>query len=56
MEPMVIESIISTKFTGRVAREVTFGQYKAVIPEIEGTSYITGKHEFILDPSDPQPT
>jgi proline racemase len=25
----------------------------AIIPEVAGTSYITGKHEFLIDPLDP---
>ena len=25
----------------------------AVIPELEGSAYITGRHEFLIDPVDP---
>ena len=32
-EPIVIESIIGTRFTGKVAEELTFGDFEAVIPE-----------------------
>ena len=52
-EPIIIESIIGTTFTGRVVRPVTFGSYAAVIPEVEGTSFITGRHEFLIHPDDP---
>jgi trans-L-3-hydroxyproline dehydratase len=52
-EPLVIESIIGTTFTGRVLKPVSYGPHQAVIPEVEGTSYITGKHEFLIDPRDP---
>jgi trans-L-3-hydroxyproline dehydratase len=52
-EPMVIESIIGSKFTGRVVSETEFGPYKAIIPEIEGRAFITGRHEFLIDPDDP---
>lgn len=51
--PMVIESIIGTKFTGRVKEITKFGPYDAVIPEVEGTAHITGRHEFYIDPDDP---
>jgi len=51
-ESLVIESIIGSRFTGRVARETTFGSGKAIIPEVEGRAFITGKHEFLLDPKD----
>ena len=52
-ETIVIESIISTRFSGRVVETTTFGPYPAVIPEVEGTAYITGRHEFLIDPDDP---
>jgi proline racemase len=52
-EPFVIESLISTRFIGRVVRETTFGEYPAVIPEVEGSAYITGRHEFVIAPDDP---
>ena len=38
---------------GRVARDHPFGPHAAVIPEVEGTAHITGRHEFLIDPSDP---
>ena len=52
-EPMVIESIIGSRFTGRVARTIDFGGYPAVVPEVEGEAYITGCQEFLIDPDDP---
>jgi trans-L-3-hydroxyproline dehydratase len=52
-EPFVIESLIGTRFTGRVVRETTFGEYAAVIPEVEGSAYITGRHEFLIATNDP---
>ncbi len=52
-EPLVIESIIGSQFTGRVIEETTFGPYRAVIPEVEGTAHITGTATFLVDPDDP---
>lgn len=52
-KPLVIESIIGSRFTGYVAEETTFGPYRAIIPEVEGTAHITGMHSFFVDPSDP---
>ncbi len=52
-ESMVVESIIGSRFTGRVVQETTFGPYPAVIPEVAGTAHITGRHEFLMDPDDP---
>ncbi len=52
-EPIVIESIVGSKFTSRVHSETTFGPYSAVIPEVEGMAWFTGCHEFAIDPADP---
>ncbi|MEK6288987.1 MAG: proline racemase family protein [Acidobacteriota bacterium] len=52
-EPFVIESLIGTRFTGRVVRETAFGEYAAVVPEVEGSAWITGRHEFLIAPDDP---
>src|SRR5215831_18668666 len=48
-----IESIIGTRFTGRVVETTTFGPHHAVIPEVAGSAYITGRHEFLIAPDDP---
>lgn len=48
-----IESIIGTRFTGRVMETAVFGPYQAVIPEVGGSAYITGRNEFLIDPNDP---
>jgi trans-L-3-hydroxyproline dehydratase len=52
-EPMVIESILGTTFTGRVHNTARFGPFDAVIPEVEGQAYLTGEHRFWIDPADP---
>ena len=52
-EPMVVESILGTTFTGRIVETTTFGPYPAVIPEVAGSAHITGRHEFLIDPDDP---
>ncbi|MGI9543423.1 MAG: proline racemase family protein [Cyclobacteriaceae bacterium] len=52
-QPMVIESIIGTTFNGSVIQEVSYGPYQAVIPRVEGTAYVVGQNEFIIDPNDP---
>jgi len=52
-EDMIVESIIGTRFRGRAVATTSFGPYPAVIPEIEGSAHITGRHEFLVDPADP---
>ena len=52
-QEMIIESITGSVFTGSVLEETDFGPYKAVIPQVSGSAYITGMHTFVLDPKDP---
>jgi trans-L-3-hydroxyproline dehydratase len=51
-EPYVIESIVGSRFTGRVVETTTFGGHPAVVPEVEGEARLTGRHEFFIDPDD----
>jgi len=52
-ESLVIESIIGSRFTVGIAETTRFGPYPAVIPEVEGRAFITGRHVFCIDPDDP---
>jgi proline racemase len=52
-QPLVIESLIGSRFTVRVVEDAHVGPYAAVIPEVEGSAWITGRHEFVLQPRDP---
>jgi trans-L-3-hydroxyproline dehydratase len=52
-EPFTVESIIGTRFTGSVVDSTKFAQYDAIIPRVEGSAWITGRHEFLLAPDDP---
>jgi len=52
-ETKSIESIAGSVFRGSIVREETYGPYTAVIPQVEGTAFITGRHTFIIDPRDP---
>jgi proline racemase len=47
------ESIIGSRFAGRVVGEVRVGDYAAVITEVEGSAHLTGHHQFVLEPDDP---
>ena len=52
-EEIIIESIIGSKFSGKVVSETTFGPYPAIIPEVTGQAHIIGKNELWINPSDP---
>src|SRR4051794_26229586 len=49
------EGILGTVFTGRLLEETQVGSYRAVVPTITGTAWITGFASYVLDPSDPFP-
>jgi proline racemase len=49
----VHESLIGTTFTGRIAGRTKVGEHEAIIPEIEGSAWITGEHTFVVDDEDP---
>jgi proline racemase len=49
----VHESLIGTRFNGRLASRTQIGEYQAIVPEIEGSAWITGEHTFLVDDTDP---
>jgi len=49
----VHESLIGTTFNGRVAGRTVVGEYQAIVPEIEGSAWITGEHAFLIEDDDP---
>jgi proline racemase len=52
-KPFVHESLIGTRFAGRISSRTRVGDYTAITPEIEGSAWITGEHTFLIDDSDP---
>jgi len=54
-DPFVNESIIGTRFTGRLVEEVEVGGAPAVVPEVTGRAWITGMGQYLLDERDPFP-
>ncbi|GAA3669375.1 proline racemase family protein [Arthrobacter ginkgonis] len=49
------KSIIGTEFIGRLTGETTVGGHTAVLPTITGRGWLTGRGQWILDPTDPFP-
>ena len=47
------ESIVGTLFTGRIAGRVQVADRAAIVPEIQGSAWITGEHTFLIDGDDP---
>ena len=52
-EPFIHESIIGSKFIGRVEEETELAGIKAIIPSIEGWAIVTGYNTIIMDDEDP---
>jgi 4-hydroxyproline epimerase len=52
-EPFVHESIIGSKFIGKVEAETTLAGKPAIIPSIEGWAITTGYNTIIIDDDDP---
>jgi proline racemase len=49
------EGVLGTVFTGRLIEETTVGPYRAVVPTITGTAWITGFAQYVVDAEDPFP-
>jgi 4-hydroxyproline epimerase len=52
-EPFVHESIIGSKFTGRVEKTTLVAGKPAIVPSIEGWARIYGYNTITIDPEDP---
>jgi proline racemase len=52
-EIITIESILGTTMDVEVKEVTSYGNHNAVIPEVTGKAYFTGKNEFYFDPNDP---
>jgi proline racemase len=54
-QDFVHEGILGTTWTGRLLRETTVGPYAAVVPQLTGSAWITGRAEYVVDADDPFP-
>jgi proline racemase len=54
-EAFVNESVIGTRFTGRLVGETRVGDLPAVVPEVTGRAWITGTGTYVPDAEDPFP-
>jgi proline racemase len=54
-DAFVNESVIGTRFTGRIVEETTVAGRPAIIPDITGRAWITGMGQYLLDAEDPFP-
>lgn len=54
-ETLTARSLIGSTFSGKIVDATEIGGLPAIIPEISGRGWITGTHQYMLDPSDPWP-
>jgi len=54
-ERYVNESFLGTRFVGRALEAARVGPFGGVMPEIQGSAYVTGMHQFVLEADDPLP-
>lgn len=52
-DQFIHESFIGSTFLGKVEKETKVGNYKAIVPSIEGWAKITGYNTIIIDDDDP---
>lgn len=52
-DEIISESILGTKFTGKIVETMDFHGYRAITPEITGTGYVLGTQQFFIDERDP---
>ena len=49
----VHESIVGTLFNGRIVGRTQVGDMAAIVPQIQGSAWVTGEHTFLIDGDDP---
>jgi proline racemase len=54
-DELVNESVITTRFVGRILARTRVGDRDAIVPSITGRAWITGFHQLVVDPDDPFP-
>jgi proline racemase len=54
-EPYLSTSLIGSEFRAAIVDTTKVGEAPAVVPRLSGRAWITGLHQYSLDPSDPFP-
>jgi proline racemase len=54
-QDFVHEGILGTTWTGRLLEETSVGPLPAVVPQLTGSAWITGRTDLVVDPDDPFP-
>jgi len=54
-QSFVHESLLGSRFTGRVEAEARIGSVSGIVPSVEGSAYVTGLNTIFVDDEDPFP-
>lgn len=54
-ERFIHESIILSRFVGRIEAHTRVGPYDGIVPSIEGSAWVTGLNTIFVDESEPYP-
>lgn len=54
-EPFVAQSLLGSEFRCAITDTTSVSGHPAVIPRFSGRAWITGMHQYMLDPEDPWP-
>ncbi len=54
-ETFLSRSVIGSEFQTRIERTTKVGGNEAIVPSISGRAWISGFHDYVLDPADPYP-
>ena len=54
-DAMAHDSVVGSVFNGRIVSATRVGDRDAIIPAVRGSAWITGFHQYLVDPSDPFP-
>ena len=52
-DELLHRSIVGSEFTARVVGDAEVAGLPAVVTEVEGSAYLTGYHQFVVEPDDP---
>lgn len=52
-EEIISEGISGSLFRARMIKRTKVGEFEAFVPQVTGEAYVTGFHQFVIDPDDP---
>jgi len=54
-DTLIVKSIIDSEFRGEIVGTTSVGDKPGIVPRLSGRAWVTGTHQYHLDPDDPWP-